>query len=66
MADNLITSSIITAETLRILHNESAFLGNINREYNSPRPAPRPVPRSTFAARCSSRFAPAQPPTSRT
>jgi hypothetical protein len=34
MADNLITSSIITAETLRILHNESAFLGNINREYN--------------------------------
>lgn len=34
MADNLITSSIITAETLRILHNESAFLGNVNREYN--------------------------------
>lgn len=34
MADNIITSSIITAETLRILHNESAFLGNINREYN--------------------------------
>lgn len=33
MADNFITSSEITAETLRILHNESAFLGNINREY---------------------------------
>lgn len=34
MANNLITSDIITAETLRILHNESAFLGSINREYN--------------------------------
>ena len=34
MADNFITSDIITAETLRIIHNESAFLGAINREYN--------------------------------
>lgn len=33
MANNVITSSIITNETLRILHNESAFLGNINTEY---------------------------------
>lgn len=33
MPNNVITSSIITNETLRILHNESAFLGNINTEY---------------------------------
>lgn len=33
MANNLITPDIITAETLDILHNESAFLGSINREY---------------------------------
>jgi hypothetical protein len=33
MANDIITSSIITNETLRILHNESAFLGNINTEY---------------------------------
>lgn len=35
MADNLITSSIITSETMRILHNESVFLPNINREYDA-------------------------------
>lgn len=34
MADNIITSSMITAETLRILHNESVFLPNVNREYD--------------------------------
>ena len=33
MANNVITSSIITNETLRIVHNNSAFLGNINTEY---------------------------------
>lgn len=33
MANVIITSSIIANETLRILHNESAFLGNINTEY---------------------------------
>lgn len=33
MPNAIITSSIITNETLRILHNESAFLGNINTEY---------------------------------
>jgi hypothetical protein len=33
MANNVITSSMITDETMRILHNESAFLGNINTEY---------------------------------
>ena len=33
MANAIITSSIITNETLRILHNNSAFLGNINTEY---------------------------------
>jgi hypothetical protein len=33
MANTIITSSIIANETLRILHNESAFLGNINTEY---------------------------------
>jgi hypothetical protein len=34
MADNLITPTVILAETLRIVHNESAFLGSINTEYN--------------------------------
>jgi hypothetical protein len=34
MANTVITSSMITNETLRILHNESIFLKNINREYN--------------------------------
>jgi len=34
MANNIITSSMITNETLRILHNTSAFLGNINTEYD--------------------------------
>lgn len=34
MADNLITSTEILAETMRIVHNESAFLPHINREYN--------------------------------
>lgn len=33
MANNVITSSIITNETLRIVHNNSAFLGNINTEF---------------------------------
>ena len=33
MANNVITSSMITNETLRILHNNSAFLGNINTEF---------------------------------
>lgn len=34
MADNLITSTVILAETMRVLHNESAFLQHINRQYN--------------------------------
>lgn len=34
MADNLITSTIILNKTMQILHNESAFLGNINTEFN--------------------------------
>lgn len=34
MADNLITPTMILAETMRVIHNESAFLGNINSEYN--------------------------------
>lgn len=34
MADSLITSSMITNETLRILQNESAFLPRINKQYN--------------------------------
>ena len=33
MANNIVTSSIITNETLRIVHNNSAFLGNINTEF---------------------------------
>lgn len=34
MPNNLITSSMITNETLRILHNRSAFLKNIDRQYD--------------------------------
>jgi hypothetical protein len=34
MADNLITSTIILNKTMQVLHNESAFLGNINTEFN--------------------------------
>jgi hypothetical protein len=34
MADNLITTTQILAETQRVIHNESAFLGNINAEHN--------------------------------
>lgn len=34
MADNLITSTIILNKTMQILHNESAFLGAINTEFN--------------------------------
>lgn len=33
MPNNVITSSIIVAETLRIMHNTSAFLGNVNTEH---------------------------------
>lgn len=35
MANSIITPTLLTAETLRIIHNESAFLGNINTEYDS-------------------------------
>lgn len=34
MADNLITSTVILNKTMQILHNESAFLGHINAEFN--------------------------------
>ena len=34
MADNLITSTIILNKTMQVLHNESAFLGHINTEFN--------------------------------
>jgi len=34
MADTLLTSSMITNETLRVLHNESIFLPIINKQYN--------------------------------
>lgn len=34
MADNLITSTIILNKTMQILHNQSAFLGNISSEFN--------------------------------
>lgn len=34
MPNSIITSSMITNETLRIVHNKSAFLGNINTEYD--------------------------------
>lgn len=35
MADNIITSSLILAETMRVIHNESAFLGLINSQYDA-------------------------------
>lgn len=34
MADNLITSTVILNKTMQVLHNESAFLGAINTEFN--------------------------------
>lgn len=34
MANNLVTSQVITNEVLRIAHNNSAFLGNVNTDYN--------------------------------
>lgn len=34
MADTLLSSTKILAETMRIVHNESAFLPHINKEYN--------------------------------
>ena len=35
MANSLITSTVITNEVLRIAHNASAFLGNVNTDYDS-------------------------------
>jgi len=34
MANTVITSSFIANETMRVLHNSSAFLGNINTQYD--------------------------------
>lgn len=34
MANALVTSSMITNETLRVIHNESAFLGNIDTQWD--------------------------------
>lgn len=34
MANSILTPSIITKEALRVLHNESTLLGNVNRSYN--------------------------------
>lgn len=34
MPNSLLTPTVITREALRILHNESTFLGNVNRSYN--------------------------------
>lgn len=35
MANALVTSTVITNEVLRIAHNASAFLGNLNTDYDS-------------------------------
>lgn len=35
MANALVTSTVITNEVLRIAHNASAFLGNVNTDYDS-------------------------------
>jgi len=34
LANTLLSPTVITREALRILHNESTFLGNVNRSYN--------------------------------
>lgn len=34
MPNNVVTSTYIATETMRVLHNESAFLGNINTQYD--------------------------------
>lgn len=34
MANTLLTPTVITREALRILHNESTFISNVNRSYN--------------------------------
>jgi len=34
MSNNIVSSSMITAETLRVIHNNSAFLGNINTQFD--------------------------------
>ena len=34
MANNLVTAQIVTNEVLRIAHNASAFLGNVNTDYS--------------------------------
>ena len=34
MANAVVTSTFIANETMRVLHNESAFLGNINTQYD--------------------------------
>ena len=34
MANALVTSTIITNEVLRIAHNTSAFLGNMNTDFD--------------------------------
>ena len=34
MANTVVTSTFIANETMRVLHNESAFLGNINTQYD--------------------------------
>ena len=35
MANTLLSPTIITKEALRILHNESTFIGNVNKSYNN-------------------------------
>jgi len=34
MADTLLTSTIVTREALRILHEKLSFIGTINHEYS--------------------------------
>jgi hypothetical protein len=51
MADNLINSSVILAETMRIVKNESAFLQHINREYDSEFAKKGNKPGSTVSVR---------------
>jgi hypothetical protein len=67
MANALVTSQIITNEVLRIAHNASAFLGNMNTDYKESWNGEY-KPGSTVKARGPVQFThrTARPPTCRT
>ena len=49
MANSILTPTKIAAETLRILHNSSAFLGNVSQDLQTEyRSAPKPGASVTY------------------